>query len=334
MHNHIIPHAYFTSAVSAITQGMRWVEAGAKPPHLLLVGPPGAGKTTLLEHIQQQHPATRTEEGRHVPVVLACIPPTPTIKGVCQEIAHVLGDPHYRRGTETEMKIRVVQLLKAARTKALMLDEFQHLVDRYRGKKKQTDVADWIKVLVEATGVLFVAAGLPRAQHVVSEGDQLPNRFREPVMLPRLDWRFKHTRAQFLLLIKAFARHYDEPALADEGLAFRLYCATGGLLRSLANLLAYANLLAKESQRKLATPSILAQAYSEILFQKSPVVEQPFDIRTDLTPTPDLLARIAQSMKISDDPYDSVDREPSPPMKGLGSQPTAPTRSSRQRKRA
>ncbi len=306
----VIRHAYFDHAVEVIQQAMRYAQSGAPAKSIPLYGPAGVGKTWVVNAICQEFPVKRTPDGISAPVIRIKNPFNPSVKQIARFILKALGDPNAHKGTEIDLYDRADELLKAAGTVVLLIDEFQHLVDRSTSRF-QEEAANALKTLAEDRNLVLVASGLPRGNQVIGRLQQLQTRFMSPAIMPRLDWRFPFAQRQFLGILNSFAEELDEPSLRDEGIAFRLYAATGGLLRNLGHILRYADLMASESKRKssIVTPKILGESYARSIYKHDAVVERPFDPKVKVEPNDELLARIARSMVDQDDPYSDLDEE-------------------------
>src|SRR5690606_15421951 len=101
-------------------------------------------------------------------------------------------------------------------------------------------VADWLKILVDDAEVSLVVAGLPRCMHVIDTNPQLKRRFQAPAVMPRFNWAITDQRLEFRSILDAMQEGLEPfsfPDLASEEMSFRVYCATGGLIGRVANLL-------------------------------------------------------------------------------------------------
>lgn len=264
---------------------------------LLIIGESGTGKSRILKHISETYPTDRRIEGLYVPVVLAEIPSNPTVKGLASTILHKLGDPLFDKGSETAMTIRLKVLLQAAGTRVLLIDEFQQFVDR-ASKKVQHHVADWLKNLVESTKISLVVAGLPYGTKVIESNQQLSRRFRAPVEMPRFDWKHREDREEFMTVLSGLQEmipELDFPDLSADEMAFRVYCATGGLIGRVANLFLEVVDLVDMAGSKSVTMEILNKASKGASYDMAMGIHNPFSREFDPTPTS---ALINAAMKI------------------------------------
>ena len=109
-----------------------------QPVSMLVTGIQGVGKTTLYESYQQLYPRQEMEDKTIVPILSAVIPVPATVKGLVTELLLQLGDPMPDKGAIVQQTIRLRHLLQECETKLIILDEFQHVIDRDSTKVLQT----------------------------------------------------------------------------------------------------------------------------------------------------------------------------------------------------
>lgn len=227
---------------------------------LIVLGDPRTGKSSLAIDMLNEHVVKRSAENVVRNVVYAVAPKPATVKALLECLLKGLGDPHWNRGTVSNMTQRLYTLLKAAECRMIILDEFQHLcatdeLDNTGGEKKgaarrptrpsgdvqrQKTTADWLKVLLETTGLGFVAVGLPHAMSVIHTNRQLSGRFDPPLRLPVFDWCEGASKAQFLGILRQFQKGlkpFQFPQFDSEEMGLRMYLASAGRIGLLAKLL-------------------------------------------------------------------------------------------------
>jgi hypothetical protein len=210
-----------------------------------------------------------------------------------------LGAPDPVKGTENDLTRRIRVLFKQTGVLMILIDEFQHFFDR--GKKQiMHNVADWLKILVDDTGVTLVVAGLPTCLDVIDTNEQLAGRLSSPIHFKRFEWRDDGDRGQYMDLLAAFHKQlqpeYDVPIFDSEEMAFRFWQATGGLIGYLAKLLRQAERNAVTNKKKQITMADLHTAHMESVWmaQRLPDLPRPFLSSSLAEPTADLLERVAQ----------------------------------------
>lgn len=199
---------------------------------IAILGESRSGKTRILEHFEMKHQATRTSGGLITPIVKIKVHSKPTVKSLAQELLYSLGDEMYDKGTEYDKTIRLRRLLSAAKTKVIMLDEFQHFYDQ-GSRKVQYSVADWLKNLIDETRIGLVVAGLTTSISVIKSNVQLVRRFHKPIELKRFDWFNNNEKNEFRNILHTIQEALEPlsfPDLSSNDLAFRIYIATDGLM--------------------------------------------------------------------------------------------------------
>jgi len=160
-------------------------------------------------------------------------------------------------------------------------------------------VADWLKILVDETRCALVVAGLPSCQTVIDSNEQLAGRFHAPILMPRFSWQDVEQREEFTGILQAFhqvlSQHFQTPEFQREAMAFRFYCATGGLIGYLAKILRRSVWHAVAAERKVITLEDLCDAHEKAVWcgrvpQRLP---RPFARNFKLIPTVDLLTEVS-----------------------------------------
>lgn len=295
----LIPHPTFLRTVDRIEQCFKAMDASTDPVCIAIVGESRTGKSRALEHVEINHPTCRQESGIVAPFVRIRVPSKPTVKGLCEILLHKLGDPLYEKGTENAMTLRLVRLMTEEKTVILALDEFQHFYDKTT-RRVQHHVADWLKVLVDEAQVGLVVTGLPSCLAVIQQNEQLSGRFMAPVRLHRFDWMIDDHRSDFVGILdgmQAALREFDMPDVASDEMAFRFYCATGGLIGYVAKVLKQAVWNALDAGRRMIKLADLSDAYVEAVVtdqQKVLTLLNPFTADFSASPNPALLAAVRE----------------------------------------
>jgi hypothetical protein len=270
----LVPHTAFETARLQIEQNLRYVENTCEPLCLAIIGEPRTGKSRVLEECLADHARYRTEEGLHVPILLVTTPSKPTVKGLAEIMLQEMEDPMPHLGSEQNKTLRLTKLIKAAGTKMLMIDEFQHFQDRGSNKVKH-EVADWLKNFVNNTHIALVVAGLPECSAVIHQNNQLAGRFSAPMVMPRFDWTNEEQREIFIAILASFqeslGRYFDLPELNSSSMALRYYCGSGGLIGYLTKLWRQAVWNSLDKNTKIITLEDIAAAYCAILWEKEDI---------------------------------------------------------------
>lgn len=285
----LVPHKDFQRAKSRIEKHLLTAPSYNEPICLAIIGESRTGKSRLLESISKPYLKHRNAEGAVVPILNIRTPSKPSVKGLVEVMLRELGDPlWFKRGSENEKTERLYTLLKQTKTHALIIDEFQHFYDKV-SHKVQHYLSDWLKIFVDRSNLMLIVAGLPDCMAVINQNQQLRGRFLAPIHMPRFDWNNEDAQSEFIACLESFQAglsHYDLPDLASDEMAFRFYCATGGLIGYLAKILHQACLNAQTSGNLSITLEDLAEAYEESVWvDEATFIENPFSAGFDTNPT-------------------------------------------------
>lgn len=314
----LVPHPKFEEALHRIEQCYTLAEEAGQPSCLAVIGEARTGKTRALNACLLKHPGSRLDDGIYMPIVSIKAPAKPTIKGLAELLLEALMDPNPERGTEIERTRRLKTLMPKTRTRLLMIDEFQHFVDKGTTAVMYL-VADWLKILVDDVGCSLIVAGLPRCQAVIDQNEQLAGRFLAPINLSRFRWTNLDERADFIGILESFYRQLHGfirlPELDSDPVAFRFWCATGGLIGYLTKVLRQAirNAVAKKSGH--VTLADLDVAHRECTWHElgTNVILRPFSPDFRLEATTDVVTQVLQIGSEANRPGSArhIDRKPS-----------------------
>ena len=261
----LVPHRAFQTALDRITDCVSYyMQGGGEPMCIAVIGESRTGKSRAGKFVLAQHPPYRTDEGMVVPMFRAVVQSKPTVKGLAEDLLRGLGSPDWTRGTENAKTGRLMTLFKECGVRALLLDEFQHFYDK-TGHKVQHHVADWLKTVVDESGVALIVSGLPSLKAVIDQNSQLAGRFSQPVVMPRFDWLNSEHREEWKAILGAFYDAlvdigFDLPVLDRDEMALRMYLATGGLMGYLTKTLRQAVLQAQAKNLQVITLEDLESA--------------------------------------------------------------------------
>lgn len=282
----LVPHTAFNDALDQLEQGMRVASIIRDPLGYFISGESRTGKSRVIEEFKGRHPSTRLLEGMVVPVLYVEVPSKPTVKGLVSEILAALGDPLAEKGTEQERTRRLLKLLDACRTKVLILDEFQHFVDKSAKFAVMHHISDWLKNLLNKAKIVTVIAGLPYANTVLAQNEQLRGRFTHTLNLPRFSWKDADSNGEFLGLLDGFTdymqEHFSVVNFAGEDLAYRFYLATGGLTGYVFNIIRKAAWNVLDEGRCDINMADLHKAYSQVVHKTDQQASNPFSLHFNL----------------------------------------------------
>lgn len=292
----LVPHTAVEKAINRIMRCFITAKDSQEPICISVIGPARTGKTRVFNFIESQHPRYRLDDGLIVPILKVTTPSNPTVKGLAEVLLHKLGDQTPSKGTEVNMTTRLLKLLEEAQTRMIIVDEFQHFFDK-QSHKVMHHVADWLKTVIDDSKVALVVGGLPTCQAVLNQNEQLSGRFLGQVVMPRFDWENGESRIEFIGILEAFQEmltEYEMPKLDTDEMAFRFYCATGGLIGYVVKILRQAIWNAIFEETKVISLESLKIAYQESVYVDESINGLPlaFDKGFITLATKDLLERV------------------------------------------
>ena len=206
-------------------------------------------------------------------------PASPTIKSMASIVLKGLGDPIYSKGTHVQLTERISVLMKEQNVRMLIFDEFQNLIDR-DSEKLSDKAANWLKELIndEDYKVSIVIVGLERTKKLF-ENDQLRSRFWNPVRMREFNWNDEKQRLdlkRFLQTVGKKIKIQEGLSISSNEMVYRFYCASGGLVRYIMNIIAVAQELAAKKDVAVIEMKDFAKAYSMVVCGNSEIAVNPF----------------------------------------------------------
>ncbi|HWS90683.1 MAG TPA: TniB family NTP-binding protein [Pyrinomonadaceae bacterium] len=277
-----IKHPRFKAIIEKIEHAHCYSQIAAEPECLFIGGPPGAGKTTLLNHYRLGFPSADRGEMIEVPVLCGRVPSKATDKNLATTLLMALGDPAAEKGTAFNQTTRLKRFIEQCGVQLIILDEFQHFVDKDSWKVLKS-VSDWLKNFIDETGIPVVLIGMPYAVEILDApgNEQLQRRFAVRATLDSFGWDIDEERKEFRSFLKAADDRLplnECSNLADPLIAFRFYCATNGRVGKIMKVLRKAVELALDQGLERLTLEVLADAYDERLRADQPDRSNPFRI--------------------------------------------------------
>lgn len=250
-----------------------------EPECMFLGGQTGVGKTTICKTYANKYPRQVTREGTIVPILSVTIPAPATVKTVVTKMLWQLGDPAYDKGSIGNQTIRLIGLLKDCGVELIILDEFQHFIDRDSERVLKT-VSDWLKTLILDTKLPIILIGLPESEQVLKlkSNSQLSRRFANRYYLRPFGWqedRGSEFRT-FLHMLESNLPFLSGSNLASEETALRLYYASDGIIAYVMKLIRYGTYLALNQGRSPLNLDLLAKAFDQYVRADKPEKINPF----------------------------------------------------------
>lgn len=285
----------YTAIQRELRRTLRENATSSTPACKHFIGHSRTGKSFAFREFEAGYPAKRTETGLKKEVIYAQAPVKGTIKGLMEALLMALGDPLWMVGTYSNMLARLLLLLERAGTKMIILDEFQHLVDKGQ-HTLLTGTTDWLKALVEPNTFSLVCVGLPSSKALIFKSEQLRLRFDATIEVPAYDWTDPQSRKVFRSVLDAIQSQlspFETPRLASPDIALRMFMACGGRIGLLSKLLDRAVKNAIWEDRTAIRLEDLHDAFSTAIWfaDAAPMKDGPFLGTLDAGRTTDLCTR-------------------------------------------
>lgn len=278
--NIFVEYPRLTALVNKMGHCHQYSKIAAEPECMFIGGLAGAGKTTLIDFYLEKFPRTEKENGVNVPVLGARVPNRATDKTLVTALLTKIGDPAAERGSSYNQTLRFQRFVGACEVELIILDEFQHFVDKDSAKILK-NVSDWLKNLIDETRVPIILIGMPYADQILDApgNEQLQRRFAVRESLDSFGWESKEEKAEFRIFLKIVDAQLPlmkRSHLSDPLMAFRFYCATNGRVGKVMKIVRRATELALNQGIETLTLELLAEAYEERLRPDDPERINPF----------------------------------------------------------
>jgi len=238
----------------------------------LVSGLTNAGKSRLFSSYYER-PECQPSDDR-LPVVRFSAPSPFNLRDFFAEFLLALKTRDFaERHQIGHMKRRVVSMLAERRTEMVMVDDFQHIIDK-KGGNSPYWAADTIKTMVlDGAKVPMVFNGLPITEEIFTRNTQLLSRRKGIVRLAPDGWTDDPVgQEQFKVAISVFERAADFPerakvgeaklALDSDPVAERIHRGTGGLRGNLYNLFKQATELGTKRGASSLSIDLLSEAHA------------------------------------------------------------------------
>lgn len=276
-----IPFPPFVAAVDAVNANLTLFREAGIAQHFLVLGESGAGKSSLCRWVEQQHPKLTLPDRDVTPVLIVSVPSAATISSMASALLEKLGDPASATGTASAKTSRVITLCRACRVEMILFDEAQHIHDRGRATTHYM-VGDWLKSLIDQTGVPTVFLGLPRLEQLLQVNEQLRRRFSRRIRLALGQSDKDSIHSECLQLFISLGSCLPIPLSCGghygwDELGMRLYYASDGRVAYIKKLLASALKIALETETGEIGPTLLEQVFTDELWREGVGKLNPFN---------------------------------------------------------
>jgi hypothetical protein len=251
---------------------------------LLILGESGTGKSAIIRKFLQS--VEEREGGAELrPKILAASLPAPAkVKGIASRLLHLVGDKCPCSGTGPGMTLRLTKYMKDKGYRLLVLNEFQHFIEK-KSHEVLEDDADWLKDLIEEVQIPLILVGLPGSFVTMQVNEQFRRRFQAKVNLPVYGYNPDDDEDEFTQFLFQLDNHLPFPEMsnfADTEMAYRFHCASAGLIGYVMKVVRRAAEIAIDSHRKSVSLGDLGTAFEEeVLLPPQYTGMNPFTMALD-----------------------------------------------------
>jgi hypothetical protein len=286
--NLFIAYPFLTWCLKKIEECQQFSKLSAEPQCLLITGETGVGKSTLSKKHEAKYPRLDLEGGTIVPVLRTTIPIPSTPKTLVTALLDDLGDPIATTGSTHVQTLRLEGLLVTCKTELIILDEFQHFIDR-DSEKVLAEISDWLKNLIDKWKKPVILMGLQQSIKVLEANSQLKRRFAMRIELtdfpnsgiqekqspPGIRADEKNFRT-FLKTLDDELPLAKDSNLADASLAKNIYDATKGNIAHTMKLVRRATWIALRKHNEMLDRALLATAFNDLSTKTVGSITNPF----------------------------------------------------------
>jgi type II secretory pathway predicted ATPase ExeA len=277
----VIAHPNYRRILSEVEDIHFYSQESVKPDSMFLSGVAGVGKSTVLEEYSNRFQRKLVNNTTVIPVLYSTVPVGATPKSVASKLLHSLGDPAYEKGTQIGQTSRLLNFIKKCKVELIIIDEFQHLLDRDT-QHVLNKASEWVKSFCDEAGVPIILCGFPESKKIFKFNPQLDRRF---LMKLKMDGFYYNTKEEqikfrtFLNSIDKMLPFVESSSLASKQLADKFYYATNGVPSHLNKILYEATALAAKSGSDSIDENHLYEAFNKLEFSTRPFVSNPYTIK-------------------------------------------------------
>ncbi|MFF7058094.1 TniB family NTP-binding protein [Achromobacter spanius] len=262
----IVPHPAFEGVLQYVLNAIQVGNQAGIFTGVRVTAPAGGGKTLLMSYLGDILRRGLSDTGS-VPLISASLKEDPSVSQIQGDLlakfSYAMASSIQRsrgRANNNDVNQILVSAIKHQGVKVVVLDEFQH-VYYSSGTKVATPVIDWLKRLINATGVPVVLLGTEMMDSLGAIDPQLTSRV--PVAVKLAHFRLGPEWLGFLKGLADTCKATDlTPSYKNKEWAGAIFRATSGSPRLLKALLVQAVLLAVEKEKPSLSAELLRQAYS------------------------------------------------------------------------
>jgi hypothetical protein len=275
----IVGHPKYKAIYDRLNETHLFSVGSTQPDGVFLSGLTGVGKTTLLKDYAESYPRKRIKGYTIVPILYFKVPVGATPKSVASQALYELGDPNFERGTLVQITARLLNFVKACKVEMIIIDEFQHLIDRETSNVLK-NASDWVKTFMEEAGIPVVICGMPESKGIFEWNSQIDRRFCIRHTLEAFNYSTKEDQIEFRTFLKSVDKElpFDEQSyLADPQISEKFYYATNGIPFYIMKILEEATIWAAKNGSDKLTEFDFQMGYKAVTISQRPYTTNPFN---------------------------------------------------------
>ena len=140
-------HEFVQSVRNRIAQFHKVSWCAKSSDFLVLYGDSGCGKSTILKKYRDNWNKTYIHDSEEVGVLYISVPSKCSPRALAEAILTKLGDPLAHKGTQYSLTIRAAHYINQKQVSLLILDEFNHFIDK-ENMKVAYDAGRLVKVVI------------------------------------------------------------------------------------------------------------------------------------------------------------------------------------------
>lgn len=235
-----INHTMYSAAWKILERVVKRRNFNIEPVSAMILGEGGCGKTSLCKaftHMLGEKHTIAVPGGEQliVPSFYCSVPSGASELSLALVMLSELGIT-IQKGERTNPTQRLQRLLAECKTVVILLDEVHNLLNK-ENEKSRDRIRNWLKQLMNITGVPVVIVGTPDCEHIINDPKdqhQISRRYPYRIILTRFPFsldensEYKMFLAALVELILSETPIKTLPDLASDEAAIRLYAASGG----------------------------------------------------------------------------------------------------------
>jgi hypothetical protein len=253
--------------------------------HIVVTGPSGVGKSAIAEYFTASNAEFwKEKDGDQVlvkPVIYVRLPRGASPAITASRIARSIGLARYDSKTERVLTHEILDAIDLHEIKMIIIDEAQHI--RVSRTKPSDDVRHFLKDLDNEGRVNIAFFGMSGCEEIIKMDSQLNTRFAAHYKLETFHLNKQANLDEFTKLLKDIdlSTSISYSGLNSPTMILSLFLASGGVLRTLLQIIGFALKYAIEDGAKKIRKKDLAKAYKRFRRPESFTSFNPFEATTE-----------------------------------------------------